>query len=257
MNAPFEISSKVPALDKTVQVIDAIIANGPCSVGQLIEYTGISRSSAYTLVGEMERIGLISEDLDGNYQLGLKLIAIGAAALRTLPLPEAVRPYLERLLEVTPSIAAYFGTMSGGHGNFIAKVESTKRSHITAKSQVGETTDPVHSGMGKCLFAYQDPELIDEQLPFLDYTQITPSSLKDQETLALDLEEIRQRGYALNDSEDDPLIRSLAAPVFNGRGELMGAFSVVGTLSSFNYESLSSVAEQLKSVAAEMSAALR
>lgn len=257
MNAPFEISSKIPAVDKTVQVIDAIIANGPCSVVRIIESTGIPRSTAYTLVSEMERLGLIAEDLDGNYELGLKLIAIGAAALRSLPLPQAVKPYLERLLDVTPSIAAYFGTMSGGHGNFIAKVESPQRSHITAKSQVGQTTDPVHSGMGKCLFAYQDPEIIREQLPCLDYTPITPSSLADQETLERDLIGIRERGYALNDSEDDPLIRSLAAPVFNARGELLGAFSVVGTLASFDYENLSLVADQLKGVAAEMSAQLR
>lgn len=150
-----DTASKVPALSKSVQVIDAIISHGPITIPQLIEVTGISRSSTYTLVGEMERLGLIHQDRFGRLVLWLKLISIGTMASRSFSLAEAVHPYLERLITHTPCIAAYFGMMSDGQGSYITKLTS-KRTQIVAKSKVGEIVDLVHSGLGKCLLAFSD-----------------------------------------------------------------------------------------------------
>ncbi len=225
--------SKVPAIDRLMAIIDFLMKNGPSKMRDIIAATKISRSSAYTLVAELEHHGIVKQRRDGCTMLWLKAIAVGNAALRSLDIIPAVRPHLEKLVHDTGSLSAYFGVISDGEASFVCEA-TNPGVLVCTKSRAGQPIDLVHSGNGKCLLAHLNEKTIDAVLPTLNYTPITATSIKDAKALGTELIKIRQQGYAYNNSEDDPEIRSVAVPVFYADQSLAGSISLVATVRHFD-----------------------
>ncbi len=225
--------SKVPAIDRLMAIIDFLMKNGPSKMRDIIAATKISRSSAYTLVAELEHHGIVKQRCDGRTMLWLKAIAIGNAALRSLDIIPAVRPHLEKLVHDTDSLSSYFGVISDGEASFVCEATNPGLL-VCTKSRAGQPIDLVHSGNGKCLLAHLHKSTINAVLPTLNYTPVTATSIKDADALAEELIKIKRQGYAYNNSEDDPEIRSVAVPVFYADRTLAGAISLVATVRHFD-----------------------
>lgn len=94
--------SGVGVLDKAVAVLDAVaVAPAPCSLGDLVAATGISRATAHRLAVALEAHRMLRRTADGRFALGLRLLALGRAAADDWPLAEAARPALESLRDAT------------------------------------------------------------------------------------------------------------------------------------------------------------
>ena len=81
---------------------------------------------------------------------------------------------------------------------------------------------------------------------FTDRTLSTPPAL------ALDLEQIRLRGYALDDEERHPGMRCIAAPVFNEFGEPIAGVSVSGPTVRMTPERVAALGPLVAEAAAEV-----
>ncbi len=240
--------SKVPAIDRLMAIIDFLMKNGPSKMRDIIAATKISRSSAYSLVAELEHHGFVKQRFDGRTMLWLKAIAIGNAALRSLDIIPAVRPHLEKLVHDTKSLGAYFGVISDGEASFVCEA-TNPGVLVCTKSRAGQPIDLVHSANGKCLLAHLNKSTINAVLPTLNYNPITENSIKDADTLEQELMKIKKQGYAYNDSEDDAEIRSVAMPVFYADHTLAGAISLVVTVRHFDEVGLQYMLEAVKSCA--------
>ncbi|MCX7620167.1 MAG: IclR family transcriptional regulator [Acidimicrobiales bacterium] len=114
--------SGVGVLDKSVAVLD-VLENGPASLAALVAATGLSRATAHRLAVALEAHGLVRRDADGRFALGVRLIALGQAAARAIPLAEAARPALEALRKATgESVQLY--VREGSRRVCIASLES-------------------------------------------------------------------------------------------------------------------------------------
>ena len=70
-------------------------------------------------------------------------------------------------------------------------------------------------------------------LPMKAYTQFT---ICDPKVLRLQLAEIRQQGYSVDDMEHEFGIRCISVPIFGADGEVKAAVSVSGPSMRFNSE---------------------
>ena len=240
--------SKVPALEKTIEILDLIKTNNECFIKDFLKETAISRSSLYTLLNEMVKFKLIKQKENGAYCLWVKVIEFGNAASEHLDLTILVRPYLNKLIKETDCLSAYFGLLDNDSAYYLEKI-SNKNKNIKTKSIAGASIDFVHSGMGKCLLAFMDTEAQEKILPSLNYHQITNKSLKTKNDLLKDLSEIKSRGWAFNDSEDDESIRSIAVPVLTKDVQIFGAISIVGTIKQFSNAKINKFANLAKGYA--------
>jgi DNA-binding IclR family transcriptional regulator len=81
--------------------------------------------------------------------------------------------------------------------------------------------------MGKVLLAFDaDPDGAVQSLPRL--TKLTPSTITSRPALGRVLKESRDRGWAVNDEEREPSVRSVAVPVRAADGKIVAAVSVQG-----------------------------
>jgi DNA-binding IclR family transcriptional regulator len=87
----------------------------------------------------------------------------------------------------------------------------------------GNSRVPLHcSALGKAFLAYG------AQLPPGPLERLTPKSITDLRVLQMQLEDIRNRGWALADSELEMGLIAIAAPIFVESGQMIGALSISG-----------------------------
>ena len=112
--------SDVGVLDKAVVVLDAL-AGGSRSLGELVAATQLPRATAHRLAVALEAHGLVRRGGDGRFALGLRLAALGRAAIG--PLAELARPALERLRDESgESVQLY--VLDGDGRRCIASLDS-------------------------------------------------------------------------------------------------------------------------------------
>jgi DNA-binding IclR family transcriptional regulator len=90
----------VGVLDKSVTVLDAL-ADGPRSLNELVEATGVARATTHRLAVALEAHGLVRRDPEGRFALGVRLVALGRAAAEAIPLATAAADALEALRDAT------------------------------------------------------------------------------------------------------------------------------------------------------------
>lgn len=83
-------------IDKAVVVLDALESR-PASLAELVERSGLSRSTAHRFATALEAHGLVGRDADGRFVLGTRLVGLGRAAAAALPLAELAEPVLRAL----------------------------------------------------------------------------------------------------------------------------------------------------------------
>ena len=114
----------------------------------------------------------------------------------------------------------------GGQVVFISQVETHEP--IRAFFRPG-TRGPIHaSGIGKALLAYQPPEAVERIMREQGLVAFTARTITDRARLMAELDEIRARGWAIDDEERTEGMRCIAAPIFNEFREAMAGVSISG-----------------------------
>ncbi|HKY16967.1 MAG TPA: IclR family transcriptional regulator [Microthrixaceae bacterium] len=114
--------SGVGVLDKAMSIVAAVEA-GPATLGELVERTGTTRATAHRLAVALEAHGLLRRDADGRFALGVRLVALGRAALSSFHLAELAEPILERLRDETgESVQLY--VVDGDHRRCVMALDS-------------------------------------------------------------------------------------------------------------------------------------
>ena len=112
--------SDVGVLDKAVAVL-AALEQGPLALGELVAVTGLPRATAHRLAVALEAHGLVRRDAEGRFGLGLRLAALGRAAVG--PLGDLARPALEQLRDTTgESVQLY--VLDGDGRRCVASLDS-------------------------------------------------------------------------------------------------------------------------------------
>ena len=80
--------------------------------------------------------------------------------------------------------------------------------------------------MGRVLLAYLSYNALDEFLQKAILRPITPNTITDAQHLRELLKEVRRQGWAMVDQELEEGLRSIAAPIFDRRGNILAALNV-------------------------------
>jgi len=210
---------------KSFQIIHAIVDAGQsgASFSDVVRESGVPKSTAHRLLGELNALGAVKFDsVSKTYIGGLLLARLGSAVASDYDLRRTVRPFLQQLHEKTGHTVT-LGILDGAHGVYIDKIEPQDFG-IRLHSEIGKAF-PLHcTGIGKVLLAHLSAS---ELKPILkgtlkSYTNRTITRVPD---LRSALQEVRERGYAIDEQEITRGLVCIAAPVFGPDGTVAGALS--------------------------------
>jgi DNA-binding IclR family transcriptional regulator len=209
-----ERTSAVGVLDRAVAIL-AAVERGARTLGEIVEVTGLTKTTSHRLIHALEAHGLLLEAGRGAYALGPRIVSLAATALRDLPLRELAHPSLERLARATEESAQLY-VVDGDERLCVDVVESERE--LRTIVEIGTRLPLLKGSAGKVLLAYGSAELRDRLVPIAD----------DPDGLASQLHTVRRRGWAGSVGEREAGVASVSAPVHGPSGELLAAVSVSG-----------------------------
>jgi IclR family transcriptional regulator, KDG regulon repressor len=197
------------------------------TVAEVASRLGYSLSKAYRLIRTLVRHGFLQEGpRKAQYSLGLKALKLGLLAQQNLNLAVIARPLMKELSLLTKE-TVLLTVVDGTKGICIERVESEEPIRFSL-FQPGASL-PLHSGASsKILMAYLPEEEWDRIIEKEGLKRYTDTTITKGEELKAHLREIRKKGYACSDHEVDRDVRAVAAPIFNGVGDLVAGLSVTG-----------------------------
>lgn len=223
--------SEIQSLARGLKILDLLSqTEDGVSNAELARVLGVDKGSASRLVSTLARYGYVEKDeTSRRYHLGPQVVSLSRSVLNRLPMREAGKPFLRQLMERTGE-CAHLAVAAQGKALYIDQVESPASLRVNA--EVG-TMNPLHcTALGKILLAFCGAEMP----PVLE--SFTPHTITKKNVLRKHLEEVRAKGYAVDDEEFDPGVRCIAVPVFDFRGAGIGSIGISGPATRINPERL-------------------
>jgi DNA-binding IclR family transcriptional regulator len=245
------------SLRRALTILFAIAAatrvDRPPTLTELAEQTGIDRSTVLRLLRPLVDARLADQDSDtGRYRLGPQVAYLGQIYLEQLDVRRVASPVLHRLVEQSHE-TAHLGIPDGIEIVYADKVESPLP--VRMVSRVGSRRPLYCTAMGKSYLAHADQTVLEAVL-VRGMPRRTPTTLTSPDGLAEALALIRRTGYAIDDQENEPEIRCVAAPVFDHRGKIAAAISLSGPATRMPVERLHDLSVLVVEAAAEISRTL-
>jgi DNA-binding IclR family transcriptional regulator len=226
------------SLERGLDVIAALLdadGDGYTRVSDLAQRTHLKQPTVSRLCASLERGGYLQRDDQGRgYRLGDAFISLGSAVLNRMAVYTAARQPLQELAQRL-GLGMNLAQLSGAHIFYLLNVEGAllPRSYTLAGQR-----NPAHAtGLGKCLLSGLRWDEVNSRLGPGPYPQYTPNTITSVQHLQTELASVRERGYA---TETEELARGracVAAPVRDGRGQIVAAVSISGPLSAMQLES--------------------
>ncbi|WP_269929843.1 HTH-type transcriptional regulator BhcR [Aminobacter sp. HY435] len=247
---PSPDAGSVQSLDRALRIL-AIVAHGDgLSLSEISAASDLAAATAYRMLTTLQNHGMVEFDGDGQlWSIGVETYRMGAAFLRRRKLVDRARTVMQELMERTGE-TANLGVAEDDCVVFVSQVETHQA--IRAFFRPG-TRSPFHaSGIGKAVLAHLDRERVNAIVRKAGLDAYTERTLSEPALLARDLDQIRTRGWSVDDEERYPGMRCIAAAVFNEFGEPIGGVSVSGPTVRVTSERLGEIGPIVRDAAAEL-----
>jgi DNA-binding IclR family transcriptional regulator len=216
-----EPASGTQAVDRAALLVSTVVqADEPLAFAELAEECGLPRSTTSRLLTALERTELVERDESGAYVAGP---LFWRYATRHDPFEEVARaaaPVLHQVGDATGE-TVNLGMPRGGRVIHVAQVDSR---YLLGTRDWTQIEVPAHaSSLGKVLFAHG-------ALPFPagPLARLTDRTITEEAALRRALAACRRRGYATTVDELEVGLTGVAAPVRNGRGDVIAALGISG-----------------------------
>jgi DNA-binding IclR family transcriptional regulator len=240
----------IAAIERTLRVIAAFGGQEQMTLAKLTARSELVKSSVFRILYTLADLGYVKKDTRGLYSLTPRW---GRIARSRLPAEELVR----RAAPLIAGLHGQFhetvnlGVLDQGEVLYVHVLESPHAFRLAAHAGM---RSPAHStALGKCLLtglSHEELEALIEDHPLRPQTKRT---VRDLAGLERDLKRVRERGYAIDDGEDSPGARCIAAPIAEGEGRVVAAISISGPASRVHRGRDREMAAALKDVCAKVS----
>ncbi len=239
----------VQSVDRALAILEVLARFGEAGVTEIAAELGVHKSTAFRLMATLEAHRLVEQTSDrGRYRLGVGILRLAGATTARLDLVQEARPICRKLAADTGE-TVNVAVLSESSALYLDQIAGS--SALQPHNWVGQHI-PLHAtSNGKVLLSGLDDEGLDAVLGKLPtYTQHT---ITRRPRLRDELEQVRERGYAIAVDELEIGLTAMAAPIRNAHGDVIASISVSGPSFRLPEERVDEVVELLKEAAAEVS----
>ncbi|MFC6719267.1 IclR family transcriptional regulator [Natrialbaceae archaeon GCM10025810] len=215
---------RVQAVVKTLDVLEALWRSGGAGVTELTDRTGLPKSTVHAHLTTLKSKGYVVQDGD-EYRLSFRFLTFGEHVKHAEPLYEASETPIADLADRTGE-RVLCSTEQNGLGTVLRASDGPRS--VTTGIDVGTHTYLHSSSGGKAMLAYFDEEKVDRIVDRWGLPGFTENTLTDRESLAAELETIREEGIAYSHEEYMPGLSGIGAPILGDDDVVYGAITVFG-----------------------------
>jgi IclR family pca regulon transcriptional regulator len=213
----------IEALARGLDVIRAFQPRQPVmSLAAVAGAAGLARPTARRMLLTLEELGYVRA-VPGGFELTPRVLELGMSYVLSRSLWDVARPHLEALVARTHESSS-IAQLDGADIVYVARVAVPKI--ITLAVTIGTRFPAMQTSLGKVLLAALPPDQAEHVLAEPSRSGITPRWQPDPAQRAAELRAVRARGWSLTDEQLAPGIRSVAAPLRDGTGQVIAAMNV-------------------------------
>lgn len=202
------------SVDRALLLLELLAqSGGRLPITDLARRSGLSLGTVHRLLASLTARGYVRQDPDRRYALGTALLPLGDAATRLLS--SWAMPFLHQLAESCGE-TSNLAVLEDDHVTYVAQAPGRHRMRMF--TEVGRRVLPHSTAVGKVLLAWQDDEQVRRVLNRFGLPPRTSSTLTTPAAFSAELAAVRERGWAVDDEEEELGVRCLAVPVGPGPG---------------------------------------
>lgn len=238
------------ALAKGLALVDHIAeSHTALRLVDLVDVSGLPRPTVLRLLDVLCRAEVLRVDAVGGYTLGPRVAAWGQSFLDRLDLRAQAIPAMQELVDLSGE-TCFLGVLDGSQVLYIAAVNSPQPVRPAARPG---SRNPLHcTGIGKVLLS----GLADEDVARLlrePLERRTTNTLTRLTAVIEHVRQVRERGFAIDDIENEEGVRCVASPVRDSTGAVVAGLSVSAPAYRFSAEDVRRLAPDVLRVTAELS----
>jgi len=250
-HVPTDRAGGVQSLERAFDLLERMAdAGGEVGLSELSASSGLPLPTIHRLMRTLVACGYVRQQPNRRYALGPRLIRLGESASRLLG--TWARPYLAELVEATGE-TANMALLDGDEVVYVAQVPS--KHSMRMFTEVGRRVLPHSTGVGKALLAQLSPQDTRALLGRTGMPAATERTITDPDAFLAELDRVRERGYAVDDSEQEVGVRCLAVSVPDS--PTAAAISVSGPAGRVTEAATDKFVPVLHDVARQLARALR
>lgn len=181
------------------------------SLTELADRTGLPKSTAFRLLGELEQADFVSRH-GTKYRLGVSLFELGSrvSMCRPLGLRDTAIHFLSQLHAVTGGLTVHLATLEGPEILYLEKVHDPKAPRV--RTMPGQRKPASTTALGKAMIAASGAESLQVVLEH-GLTRNTHSSITRPDRFVDDMRITRRDGVARDHEESAAGLVCVAAPI--------------------------------------------
>jgi IclR family acetate operon transcriptional repressor len=224
----------VRAVERAVGVLGALAASeSPQTLTGVAGRIGLSVPTTFRLLRTLQGQRLVSQDEDGRYTLGARILEFGHAYQRQMDIIAIARPFLvaaRNQVNETVGIAI----RSGDSWVPITSVQALQP--IRRVMEAGDPTPLYASGIGKLLLSGLPEAEVEAYIARTRLEPFSATTAVDADRLRAQIREIRARGYAISVNERGAGGVGISAPIFNHEGGIAAVMAIGAPISRYTGE---------------------
>ncbi|PZW29320.1 IclR family transcriptional regulator [Thermosporothrix hazakensis] len=248
--------SGVQSIERALDLLEYLAQSGGwVGVSELSNATGQPVATVHRLLSTLvARRYVIRDNQARRYALGPAFRRLAGVELPALDWSTLATPYLRQLVEISGE-TANLAIMARYRAVYVAQAQPPTRL-VRMFTELGNKV-PLHAtGCGKVLLAYQPDSVVTSIIAQAGLPAFTDKTITDPDHLRQELELIRQRGYAMDNGEQEDGVRCLAVPVYGPDETVLAAMSISGPSSRLSNMQTPIMIPHLKRISAALTAAL-
>ena len=219
-------------------------------VSDLAKKLKIAKSTVHGMASALEELGAVMRDpLTKKYKLGFTLLEIGRSAYSRIDLQTSARPVTEELMEKTQT-SVFLGILNWDQVTILDVVESRQGLNITAP--IGSTIPLFAGAVGKVFLAAMPEDQTARIIKSKGLPRFTDNSIVNMDLYFSELNQVREKGYAVDDEEYILGVRAVASPLM-GLGQLRSAIWAVGFKASLDEKKMQTLTAETQKAAKTIS----
>lgn len=213
----------IAGLEKGLRIIEAFNDAHPrLTASTAARRTGITRTAARRQLLTLQHLGYVQGDGE-MYWLTPKVLRLGWSYFDSAKGPRVAQPHLQRI-SVALGGAAFFAVLDEDDVVFVARDGNSQVQNVGFVLGARLAANLVAAGVA--MLSCQPPEAVDRWLVGRKFIAYTPYTATTVEAVRKNIDEARNRGYALLEQQLTRMVRGIAVPIRRMNGEVVGAISV-------------------------------
>jgi IclR family pca regulon transcriptional regulator len=240
MQNPINQRYFINSLARGLRLLEKMAEAGePLTLSQIAESMQMTLPTAYRFLYTLQEVNLIEKEPDRKvYRITPSVLKLGYGVFKSSELWNTAHPYLVR---ANQKYAETFNLaiLEGDQILYIDRVKT--RSILTINLEIGSKLPAYCTSMGRVLLAGLTRKEARKRLQSTSRKRHTGKTVTDIDKLEAILQEVRERGFAINDGELAPELYSAAAPVINREGKTIAALNMAVNAAKHDKDYLNNV----------------